>query len=90
MNLGRVVVTRGLMAHCEEHGIDLIPFVHQYASNDWGDLGAEDQHSNNMEMFSLAGHVLGKYKLPTGQSIYIETNWNEQERYTTVMFPDER
>ncbi|BCM12979.1 hypothetical protein MAFF241648_21690 [Ralstonia solanacearum] len=90
MKLGRLVATRTLIAHCEEHGVDINPFIARFEMNDWGELGAEDEHSNNMEMFALAGHVLGKYRLPTGQFIYIETEWNEEERYTIVCFLDER
>ncbi|KCB41251.1 hypothetical protein L539_3511 [Bordetella hinzii 5132] len=43
-----------------------------------------------MEMFALAGHVLGKYTLTTGEDIYIETTWNEEERHTIVCFTEER
>lgn len=90
MRLGKLGATATLVAHCEEHGIDLMPFIHRYESNDWGDLGDDDKHANNMEMFALAGHCLGKYTLPTGQSIYIETTWNNEQRQTIVCFPDER
>lgn len=91
MKLGRIGATATLVRHCEKHEIDLSVYLARYEANDWGILEDGDCHSNNMEMFALAGHVLGKYTLPTGEDIYIETTWNEEEeRHTIVCFTQER
>lgn len=90
MRIGKLGATRTVLNHFEEHGLDYLVYVHRYEFNDWGDLGDEDKHLNNMEMFALEGHVLARYDLPTGESIYIETCWNQEERNTMVMFVDER
>ncbi|WP_091469967.1 hypothetical protein [Methylophilus rhizosphaerae] len=59
-------------------------------NNQWGELSPEDIQANNDEINEVAGHVLGKYNLPTGEDIYIETSWSDVERYTVIMFRDER
>ncbi|NOU41656.1 MAG: hypothetical protein HOO85_10360 [Methylotenera sp.] len=65
-------------------------FNNQYAYKQWGELSLDDIASNNDELNEVAGHVLGKYNLPTGEDIYIETSWSDIERYTVVMFCGER
>ncbi|MCA8457456.1 hypothetical protein LGN04_26475 [Burkholderia multivorans] len=91
MELGNIVATATLSSYCDENGIDLMDYLARHHRNDWGDLDDEDKHSNNMEMFALAGHVLSKYYLPTGKPIYIETSWNgEGYRQTMICFTDER
>lgn len=90
MKLGKIGATATLVRHCEKHEIDLSVYLARYETNDWGILEEEDCHSNNMEMFALSGHVLGKYTLTTGEDIYIETTWNEEERHTIVCFTEER
>lgn len=72
MKLGRIGATATLVRHCEKHEIDLSVFLAQYEANDWGILEEEDCHSNNMEMFALAGHVLGKYTLTTGEDRVVD------------------
>ena len=72
-----------------QHSTDLSVYLARYEANDWGILEEEDCHSNNMEMFALAGMSL-KYRLPTGKFIHIETEWNEEQRHTIVCFIGER
>lgn len=90
MKAGKIVATSTLIAYCKENDISLHPFITRYIGNDWGDLEQEDKDANDLEINEPAGHVLAKYTLPTGEFIYIETNWNEEDRYTTLMFPSER
>jgi hypothetical protein len=90
MIIGQIVATSTLIAYCRDNEISLHPFITRFIENDWGDLGQEDKDANYMELREPAGHVLAKYTLPTGEFIYIETCWNEEDRHTTLMFPSER
>ncbi|MCB4346784.1 hypothetical protein KPA96_13595 [Burkholderia cenocepacia] len=89
MKLGRIVATATLVAYCQENEIDLMPYIHCYELNDWGVSSSEEQHQNNMDMFNLSGRIIATYELPTGKRFWIVTEWNEQERITTAMFPDD-
>lgn len=90
MELGQLVITATLKEHCDTHKLKVEPFLDQYTQHIWGELSPEDIQSNNDELNEVAGHVIGKYNLPTGEDIYIETSWSDTERYTVVMFRDER
>ena len=90
MELGQLVITATLKEHCDAHQLDITPFIDQYPYKQWGELSLDDIAANNDELNEVAGHVLGKYNLPTGEDIYIETSWSNVERYTVVMFCGER
>lgn len=90
MELGQLVITATLKEHCDAHQLDITPFIDQYVYQQWGELSLDDIAANNDELNEVAGHVLGKYNLPTGEDIYIETSWSDVERYTVVMFCGER
>lgn len=90
MELGQLVITATLKEHCDTHKLNIEPFIDQFVNNQWGELSPEDIQANNDEINEVAGHVLGKYNLPTGEDIYIETSWSDVERYTVIMFRDER
>lgn len=90
MELGQLVITATLKEHCDTHTLNIEPFIDQFVNNQWGELSPEDIQANNDEINEVAGHVLGKYNLPTGEDIYIETSWSDVERYTVIMFRDER
>jgi hypothetical protein len=40
--LGRVVITRGALAHCEDKGIDYITLLMRHAAGDFGSVGHLD------------------------------------------------
>lgn len=90
MELGQLVITATLKEHCDTHKLNIEPFIDQFVNHLWGELSPEDIQANNDEVNEIAGHVLGKYNLPTGEDIYIETSWSDVERYTVIMFRDER
>lgn len=90
MELGSLVITATLKEHCDTHKINIEPFIDQYVDKQWGELSLDDLEANNLELNEIAGHVLGKYNLPTGEDIYIETSWSDVERYTVIMFCNER
>lgn len=90
MRLGNITITRTLYEYCGENNIDIQPFLNEYAAERWGDLGQDDIDANDNEIKEPAGHILGKYNLPTGEDIYIETSWNNEFRHTSVHFCNER
>jgi len=90
MELGKLVMTATLSEHCATHKITITPFIDQYVSHEWGELSPDDKQANDDELNEVAGHCLGKYNLPTGEDIYIETSWSDVERYTVIMFCNER
>ena len=90
IELGDLVVTSTLEEHCDIHNINLQPFIDKYIEKQWGELSPDDLQANNDEINEISGHVLGKYNLPTGEDIYIETSWNDTERSTVIMFCTER
>ena len=38
-NLGRTVITRGALAHCEDNSIDYLEFLMRHSVGDFGDIG---------------------------------------------------
>lgn len=38
-NLGRTVITRGALAHCEDNSIDYLGFLMRHSVGDFGDVG---------------------------------------------------
>ena len=90
IKLGTLTVTTTLYNHCHSNNINIRAFVEAFQNRQWGDLCQSDIDSNDAEVDATAGHLLGKYNLPTGEDIYIETNWNDEGfRHTSVHFVDE-
>ncbi len=89
MELGRLAITTEADSYLKDCGVDVDDYIYRYSQNDWGDLTDEDKHSNNMEMFSLHGHVLGSYTLPNGKELWIKTSWSREDRQTIVTFPED-
>lgn len=84
--LGQVVVTRALMQHANESGIDLIQYVARHVRGDWGDVCAGDKRLNDHAVDT--GHrILSRYTLSSGKDIYINTEHDRS--YTTLMFCEE-
>lgn len=84
--LGQVVVTRALMEHANNSGINLAQYVARHVRGDWGDVCASDKHLND-EAARTGQRILSRYKLPSGQDIYCNTEWDRS--YTTLMFCEE-
>ena len=40
--LGRVVITRGALAHCEDHGVNYLALLMEHAAGDFGTVGCLD------------------------------------------------
>lgn len=90
MELGDLVLTSTLEEHCNINNLNLQPFIDKFIEKQWGELNPDDLQANNSEINKSSGHILGKYNLPTGEDIYIETTWSVAERTTVIMFCNER
>ena len=84
--LGQVVATPGALSALTEAGIHPFTLLSRHQRGDWGDLGGEDKHSNDL---AVAGEerVLSAYTLMTGERIWIITEWDRSA--TTLLLPSE-
>lgn len=84
--LGQIVATRGVFNYCEEHKINLLPFLASHASCDWGEVCEDDAQSNENAVIH-GDRIMSVYTLRTKEKIWIIT---EADRHaTTVLFPSE-
>jgi hypothetical protein len=84
--LGQVVATPGSLKAMTELDISPLELVHRHATGDWGDLGAEDQHQNQIAIRSSL-RVFSSYKLSASTKIWIITEADRSS--TTLLLPDE-
>lgn len=79
--LGRIVITRGAIVHCEVHSIDALSLLARHAAGDWGDLGEDDKAANESA-------VTGDYRILSAYGdFYIITEWDRSA--TTILLKTE-
>lgn len=84
--LGRLLATPVACAALQAAGVSVFKLLNRHARGDWGDLSDEDRQRNDLA--ALTGlRVLSSYPLPTGQKIWIITEWDRSA--TTVLLPDD-
>ncbi|MEN3371902.1 hypothetical protein [Dechloromonas sp. ZS-1] len=87
--LGQLAATPGVLELLEQHQANLFDLLARHASGDWGDVGAEDAHTNDQAL--IHGYrVLSCYTLVPGDPdtrVWIIT---ERDRsVTTALLPSE-
>lgn len=88
--LGRVVVTRGVLDRMNDAGFK--EFVHKsfsrYTQCFWGTLPDEDKELNDLAVKAGEGRIMGSYfSTSTGEKIWIITEHDRSA--TTILFPEE-
>lgn len=87
---GQVVATRGVNEMIKED-VSFSQFVlksfARHCNGDWGDLGEEDKHLNDLALLNGDDRLVSKYNFNDEISIYIITEWNRSA--TTILFPSE-
>ena len=83
--LGRIVATRGVLAHLEHHGVVADPFLRRHVTGDWGDVPAEDAKSNRLAVVHGA-RILSSYEV-AGERVWLITEADRSA--TTLLFPSE-
>jgi hypothetical protein len=84
-NLGKVVVTRGVMASIPLS--ETYDALGRHSNGDWGELPCEDKIMNENAVKNGNDRILSKYKSEDGIYFYIITEWDRS--YTTVLLTDE-
>lgn len=87
--LGMLVQTAGVSEQSSDPSFAnfVLSSIRRHASQDWGELCAEDKELND-ESVDSEGRLLSAYVQPgTGVKIYIITEWDRS--VTTVLFPEE-
>ena len=84
--LGRLVATPGALAALEANGKGCTECLERHAHGDWGDLCQEDRQANDEAVVDDL-RVLSAYRLPTGQKLWVITEWDRSA--TTVLLPEE-
>ena len=80
--LGRIVATRGVLAHLEHHGVVADPFLRRHVTGDWGDVPAEDAKSNQLAV-QHGARILSSYEV-AGERVWLIT---EADRSVTTLNP---
>ena len=84
--LGCLVATLGALRVIERAGDNPATFLLRHLSGDWGDLGAEDAHENELSLRE-GFRLLSAYRLTDGTKIWIITEADRSA--TTVLLPEE-
>ncbi len=89
LELGKLVMTAGVNAWCQEQPIRpifLAASVARHSECDWGDLDDEDKDENDAA-FIGGNRILSAYHSSDGVKIWIITEWDRS--VTTILFPSE-
>lgn len=87
-DLGRTLCHHALSGHAQDNGIDLMPYFYNHSQCNFGMLTDNDQLSNFVTLTTNEGRLLSKYRLDSGESIYLITDLgsDEQPTHTTALF----
>ncbi len=83
--LGRVVTTRGVLAHLVEHCVEPGPYIHRHQCGDWGTVCRDDARENDLSLEN-GFRVLSGYDI-AGERVWIITEADRSS--TTLLFPSE-
>ncbi|MBO2984115.1 hypothetical protein [Burkholderia pseudomallei] len=84
--LGHLLATPAACAALQAAGMSVFKLLNRHARGDWGDLPEEDRQQNDLAAVT-GQRVLSSYPLPTGQKIWIITEWDRSA--TAVLLPDD-
>ena len=88
--LGRTVMTCGVVAHCEgnvEANFQILECLRRHVSGDWGDVCAVDKKENDLALKNGERLCSAYTIIDIGKKVWIIT---ERDRsYTTILFPEE-
>jgi len=87
--LGQIVATPGALDLLDQHHVSLFDLLIRHASGDWGDIGAEDAHTNDQALIH-GDRLLSCYPLVAGDRdsrVWIITEWDRS--VTTALLPSE-
>jgi hypothetical protein len=79
--LGQIVATPAALKALEEAGEDGSHFLGRHHSGDWGDVGAEDAHTNELAL-KEGDRILSAYHTTKGVKLWIIT---EADRSSTCL-----
>ena len=90
--LGKLVATPGAIKALNKANETALPYLTRHIRADWGDICQEDKELNDQAIkyegdADKQQRVLSAYKLTTGETIWIITEWNRS--ITTILLPDE-
>ena len=87
--LGQLAATPGVLELLEQHQANLFDLLARHASGDWGDVGAEDAHTNDQAL--IHGYrVLSCYTLvPDDPDTRIWIITERDRSVTTALLPSE-
>jgi len=87
--LGQLAATPGVFELLEQHQVNLFDLLARHASGDWGEVGAEDAHTNDQALIH-GDRLLSCYPLVPGDPdtrVWIITEWDRS--VTTALKPSE-
>lgn len=85
-SLGRVAITPGAVMTLQVAEYHPVQFLARHITGDWGDLPEEDVKENDFAL-QRGLRVFSAYKLDTGSTIYVITEWDRS--VTTLLLPEE-
>ena len=88
LELGRVVITRGVDIWAKEDPVrmgEILLVLGRHSLGDWGDVPEEDEAANNRALKEGA-RVLSSYVIEETK-VWVITEWDRS--VTTVLFPEE-
>lgn len=87
--LGRLAATPAVLALLEQHHVSLFDLLARHASGNWGDVCAEDAHTNDQALIH-GGRLLSSYSLVPGDADSRVWLLSEHDRSaTTAIMPSE-
>ena|ERR1700722_18226282 len=82
--LGQIYITPGADQAIEESQQTPRTFLYRHQTGDWGDLGEEDQESNDRAV-SEGERIFSAYHTDRGVKIWVITEWDRS--ITTILLP---
>lgn len=87
--LGSIAATPGVLALLDQYGINLFDLIARHASGDWGDIDADDAHTNEAALI-YGNRLLSCYTLAPGDGDSRVWIISEADRsVTTALMPSE-
>lgn len=83
---GKIVATPGALDALSAAHESGDRYLHRHLCGDWGELGQHDWSANDQGVRE-GGRLLSAYRLPTGTTLWVITEWNRSA--TTLLLPEE-
>lgn len=87
IELGHISISKILMSHLCEYGINIIPFLIKHSESDFGKISDENRIANEIAIEINQGMILSCYGLEDGKEILIITEFKPLR--TQAMFLSE-